>query len=49
MAPYITFHGLSNGVNNTGLKDIRSRVTRGIGTKLGKFSTKMAEKSNFTQ
>ena len=47
MAPYITFYELFNGINDTGLKDIRTRAIRGFGTKIRKISAKMVEKTKF--
>ena len=47
MAPYITFYELFNGINDTGLKDIRTRTIRGFGTKIRKISTNLVEKVKF--
>ena len=47
MAPYITFHALSDGINVTGLNDIRTRGLRGFGAKVRKISAKMVEKPKF--
>ena len=49
MAPYITFHGLSNGIHDKGLTNIRTGNIRGFGTKLGRFRLKWQKKSNFRQ
>ena len=47
MAPYITFYELFNGINDTGLKEIRTRAIRGFGTKIRKISTNLVEKVKF--